>query len=88
MDNPARPVPATRDADDVVHGPVPGYERSRAYRDRQDLFGRERERRRTAVRQRALILLAREHPEDFRRLYHGELVEAGLARARDGHGDA
>jgi hypothetical protein len=44
--------------------PVPGYERTRAYRDAHP-DAREREKRRNAARQRALVALARAYPDEF-----------------------
>ena len=61
----------THSAESVVHGPVPGYLRTRAYRASTPA-ARERERRRNAARQRALVRLARAHPEEFKALLDEE----------------
>lgn len=66
----AEPRPAQH-AESVVHGPVPGYLRTRAYRASTPA-ARERERRRNAARQRALVRLARAHPEEFKALLDEE----------------
>jgi len=68
---------------------VSGYQRTRAWREAHpDSVVRERQR--NAARQRALIRLAREYPEDFQALYHGELIAVGLpvprGAQRDGSG--
>lgn len=57
----------------------PGYERTRAWREAHPEY-LDRERRRNAARQRALFALARLHHGDFERLYHDELVRAGLVQ--------
>lgn len=59
-----------------------GYEGTRRYRMAHP-DACEREKRRNAARQRALVQLARAFPDEFRRIYHGELEASGLARARD-----
>ena len=64
-------------AKDPEYVPVPGHQRTRAYRAAHP-EGYERERRRNAARQRALVALSHAFPEEFRRLYHGELEMAGL----------
>lgn len=62
-----------------------GYERTQAYRsahpDRVD-----RERRRNAAYQRALVRLAHIYPDDFAGLYREELAVAGLPRSIDESG--
>lgn len=68
-------------AKDPTYVPVPGYQSTRAYRAAHP-ERYEGERRRNAARQRALVALSRAFPEEFRRLYHGELELAGLTRAR------
>jgi hypothetical protein len=57
---------------------VSGYERTRAWRAAHP-DAREREKRRNAARQRALVRLAQTYPDDFKDLYEEELVLAGLA---------
>jgi hypothetical protein len=60
---------------------VSGYERTRTYRAAHP-DACEREKRRNAARQRALVRLARAYPDAFGDLYEEELGIAGLARAR------
>lgn len=55
------------------HGPVPGYQRMRHYRAAHPERC-EQEKRRNAARQRALVQLARRHPEEFRSLFEAELT--------------
>lgn len=59
-----------------------GYERTQKYRvAHPERY--EGEKRRNAARQRALVLLARRYPDDFRDLYEQELAISDLtARAR------
>jgi len=59
-----------------------GYERTRRYRAAHpDAY--EREKRRNAARQRALVLLSREYPEAFKILYRSEIEAAGLTPAHE-----
>ena len=64
-------------AKDPNYDPVPGYQRTRAYRAAHPDQA-EREKRRNAARQRALVRLSRARAEDFRALYQEELANAGL----------
>jgi hypothetical protein len=56
------------------------YLRQRAYRLSHP-EQRDRERRMNAARQRALVALRRQYPDDFRRLYLTELEAAGITGA-------
>jgi hypothetical protein len=56
---------------------VSGYKRTRRYREANP-DACEREKRRNAARQRALVELSRAYPDAFRALYHGELARSEL----------
>jgi hypothetical protein len=70
-------------AKDPNYDPVPGYKRTRAYREANPA-AREREKRRNAARQRALVRLSRIYPDDFKDLFDEELEIAYLAAHSDG----
>ena len=73
-------------AKDPSYTPVPGYQRTRAYRAASPEQV-ERERRRNAARRRALVKLSRAYPEAFKALYHGELTAVDLPVPRGAHRD-